>query len=161
MAGSKARGLLDRALILFFCVFAFTSLVMEMYVVFGVDLREATDPLGRLWNWYAHYDPIFFDPPLFLELMCAVDGFVFGPFYLVLLYAFARRREWIRIPGLAFVGVIVYSTVVYFLAEFLAPVPGTNLGVVFAINVPYTIVPLALGWRLRHAPVWTPRPTRP
>jgi hypothetical protein len=138
----------------FFCLFAFTSLVMEMYVVFGVDLREAADPFGRAWNWYARFDPIFYDPPLFLKWMCGIDGFVFGPFYLVLLYAFVRRREWIRAPGLAYVGTIVYSTIVYFLVEFLDPVPGTDLGMVFWINIPYAIVPLWLGWRLRRAPVF-------
>lgn len=138
----------------FFALFAFTSLVMEMYVVFGVDLAHATDPLGRAWNWYAQRDPIFYDPPLFLRLMCAVDAFVFGPFYLVLLYAFARRHEWIRIPGLAYVGAIVYSTIVYFLVEFIQPLPGTDLAFVFWVNVPYTVVPIWLGWRLRQAPAF-------
>jgi hypothetical protein len=154
MTSRAPRPLTDWVLLAFFLLFAFTSLVMEMYVVLGVDLREATDPFGRAWNWYARFDPIFYDPPLFLKIMCGVDGFLFGPFYLVLLYAFARRREWIRAPGLAYVGTIVYSTIVYFLVEFLDPVPGTDLAVVFWINIPYTIVPLWLGWRLRRAPVF-------
>jgi hypothetical protein len=154
MGSGPPRRLTDVVLMAFFLLFAFTSLVMEMYVVFEVDLETATDPLGRAWNWYAHRDPIFHEPPLFLWIMCAVDAFLFGPFYLVLLYAFWGRREWIRAPGLAYVGTIVYSTVVYFGIEFLDPLPGTDLWLVFWINVPYTLVPLWLGWRLRRAPVF-------
>lgn len=154
MSAPPSRSATDVILIGFFCLFAFTSLVMEMYIVFGVDLHTATDPLGRAWNWYAARDPIFYDPPLFLKVMCGVDGFLFGPFYLVLIYAFVRRREWIRPPGLAFVATIVYSTVVYFGVEFLEPLEGTDLAIVFWINIPYTIVPLWLGWRLRRRPVF-------
>lgn len=154
MGNARPRKRTDVVLMAFFVLFAFTSLIMEMYVVLGVDLRAATDPLGRAWNWYAQRDPIFYDPPLFLWLMCAVDALAFGPFYLVLLYAFRNRREWIRIPGLAYAGTIVYSTVVYFGIEFLDPLPDTDLSLVFWVNVPYTIVPLWLGWRLRRSPVF-------
>jgi len=154
MAGRTELRRGDRLLMAWLGLFAFTSLVMEGYLLLGGDLREASDPLGRLWAWYAARDPIFFDPPLFLRWMCAVDAALFGPFYLVALYAFARRRAWIRLPGLAYVGTIVYSTVLYFGVELLDPVPGTDLAVVAAVNAPYVLVPLWLAWRLRREPVF-------
>ncbi|KIG18403.1 hypothetical protein DB30_00688 [Enhygromyxa salina] len=140
---------LDLALVACFCVFAFTSLVMEMYIVFGVDLRAATDPFGSAWRFYAQWDPLFFDTPLWLRIMCGIDGFVFGPFYLVLIWAFVRGHAWIRIPALLYVSAIVYSTLVYFGYEFVAERERANLAMVVLVNVPYTIVPIVLGWRVR------------
>ena len=141
----------DLVLVAFFALFAFSSLVMEMYVVFGADLRSARDPFGRAWHFYASiWDPIFLDTPLWLRVMCGIDGFVFGPFYLVLIYAFVRRRDWIRIPAIVFVSAIVYSTLVYFGVELLGEGARANLPMVVLVNVPYTIVPLLLAWRVRR-----------
>jgi hypothetical protein len=138
----------------FLGVFAFTSLVMETYLLLGPDLREADDPLGRLWAWYAARDPVFFDPPLFLRWMCGLDALVFGPFHVAAVFAFARRRAWIRLPGLAYAGTILYSNVIYFGVELLDPVPGTDLSVVALVNLPYVMVPVWLAWRLRAEPVF-------
>ena len=142
----------DAFLVFWFGVFAFTSLFMEQYVTFGVDLAEATDPLGRAWYWYASsFDPVFLDTPLWLRIMCTIDGYVFGPFYLVLIYAFIRGRNWIRVPALIYGAAIIYSTALYFGWEFLdaANRGRANLLGVFLVNIPYTIVPLLLMWRVR------------
>lgn len=144
---------LDLFLVACFCLFAFTSLVMEMYIVFDVDLRTASDPLGRAWRFYCQWDPLFLDTPLWLRIMCGIDGFVFGPFYLVAIYALVRRRPWIRLPALLYVAAIVYSTLVYFGYEFIAERERANLLMVTLINVPYTIIPLVFGWRM-----WRARP---
>ncbi len=138
-----------------FLVFAFTSLVMEMYITFRVDLPAATDPLGRIWFWYADsFDPIFIDPPYFLWLMCTIDGFVFGPFYLLLIAALIRGWSWIRVPAIAYVGAIVYSTGVYFGVELIEEAHRADLPMVVLINIPYTIVPLVLLVRVWKAPMF-------
>lgn len=142
----------DALLVAWFGVFAFTSLVMEQYIAFGVDLARATDPLGRVWYWYAaSFDPVFLETPLWLRIMCTIDGYVFGPFYIVLIYAFVRGRDWIRVPALIYGAAIVYSTAVYFGWELLDPAnrAEANLLAVFLVNIPYTIVPLLLMWRVR------------
>ncbi|MGB5810071.1 MAG: emopamil-binding family protein [Polyangiales bacterium] len=140
------------------CVFAVTSLVYEQYIVFGVDLSSATDVFGRSWYWYAHsFDPIFLDTPLWLRIMCTIDAYVFGIFYLVLIYALVRERNWIRVPALLYGTAIVYSTVVYFGYEFLDPAnrAQANLLMVFLVNIPYTLVPLLLMWRMRRPQPFT------
>lgn len=144
----------DLFLVAWFCVFAVTSLVYEQFIVFGVDLSATTDPVGRSWYWYARsFDPVFLDTPLWLRIMCAVDAYVFGPCYLVLIYAFVRGRNWVRVPALLYGAAIVYSTLVYFGWEFLdaGNRAQANLAVVFLVNIPYTIVPLLLMWRMRRA----------
>lgn len=149
---------LDRILVGAFVLFAFTSFVMEPYVVFAVDLGAARDPLGRAWHLYAsRWDPLFLAPPLFLRVMCAIDAVVFGPMYVALIVGFVRRREWVRTLALIYAAAIVYSTIVYFAVELLAPPPGTDLLMVIVINIPYTIMPLVLAWRVARAPVFAPQ----
>jgi hypothetical protein len=144
---------LDAFLVCCFCMFAVSSLIYEQFIVFGMDLSTTTDPFGRSWYWYAlSFDPVFLDTPLWLRIMCAIDGYVFGPCYLLFIFAFVKERNWVRIPALLYGSAIVYSTVVYFGWEFLdhANRAQANLFAVFVVNIPYTVVPLLLMWRVRH-----------
>ncbi len=150
---SLHRRPVDAFLVFWFCLFAVSSLVLEQFIVFGVDLSATTDIFGRSWYWYARsFDPIFLDTPLWLRIMCTIDAYVFGPFYLVLIYALVQERSWIRVPALLYGGAIVYSTIVYFGYEFLdrANREEANLSVVLLVNIPYTIIPLLLVWRMRR-----------
>lgn len=143
---------LDAFLVLCFSLFAISSLVFEPFIVFGVDLAAASDPVGRTWYWYASsFDPIFLETPLWLRIMCGIDAFVFGPFYLLLIYALVRERNWIRIPALLYGAAIVYSTAVYFGYEVLDPTnrAAAKLSMVFLVNIPFTLIPLLLMWRMR------------
>jgi hypothetical protein len=147
----------DRVLIAFFSLFAFTSIFMEPYVTFGVDLARATDPLGRAWYFYARkWDPLFLSPPVYLRVMTGIDEWVYGPMHLVLVYAFVRRRGWIRLPALLYCGAIIYSTLVYFLTEFVSEGHRANLVMVTVVNLPYTIVPCLLAWRMRRPDPFAP-----
>jgi len=57
------------------------------------DIARATDPLGRAWYFYARtWDPLFLDPPVYMRVMTGIDVWVYGPIYLMLNYAFLRRR---------------------------------------------------------------------
>lgn len=143
---------LDVVFAVAFCVFAVSSLVMEPYIVFGVDLRSATDPLGRGWCIYASsWDPILLDPPWSMRVMFGIDAFVFGPFYLVAAWAFFKRRAWIRVPALMYSAAMAYSMVVYFAeAAFGELAAQTDLLMVALISGPYTLMPFALAWRMRR-----------
>lgn len=149
----------DVFLVFFFCVFAVSSLIYEQFVVFGVDLSTTTDIFGRSWYWYARsFDPVFLDPPLWLRIMCTIDAYVFGSFYLVFIYAFVKGRNWVRVPALIYGSAIVYSTLVYFGWEFLDEEnrARANMLAVVVVNIPYTIVPLLLMWRVRHPEPFSP-----
>jgi hypothetical protein len=153
----------DLFLVFWFFAFSISSFVFEQFIVFGVDLSTTTDVFGRTWYWYARsFDPVFLDTPLWLRIMCTIDGYVFGAFYPVFIYAFVRGRNWVRIPALLYGSAIVYSTVVYFAWEFLdaANRQSANLPAVVIVNIPYTIVPLLLMWRVRHPAPFADRGTR-
>jgi hypothetical protein len=142
----------DLALVCFFALGAFTSLVMEPYFVFGIDYHRAGDPFAAGWLLYASsWDPAFLDRPLFLRIICGIDLFVFGPFYFFLIYGFIKERQWIRLPALVWAAAIVYSTVEYFAWEFIGERGRANLAMVVLCNIPYTIMPLLTAYRVRRA----------
>ncbi len=143
---------MDLFLLCWFSIFCLTSLVFEQYIVFDVDLAKSQDVIGQIWYWYAKsYDPVFLDTPLWLRVMCTIDAYVFGGCYLFFIYALIKGDNAIRLPALLYGSAIVYSTVVYFGWEFLDEKnrQEANLLAVFIVNIPYTIVPLLLMWRVR------------
>lgn len=158
MSSARTEHPLDKLFIVAFSIFAFTSLILEQWIVWGVDLRTATDPLGQAWFWYAEtYDPLLLDRLLSIRVMFGIDAFVFGTFYLVLVYAFVRRRNWIRMPALLYGAAMFYSIVVYVVMEaFSEHAEQTNLPMVLLIGAPYSIIPLLLVWRM-----WKPEPFGP
>lgn len=101
--------------------------------------------LESVWQIYFKWDPIFAQPPAWLWLMCWIEVCVFGPLYVASAYVIwkgrQRQRDWILLP---FSGALLYSTVVYFGMEFLEPVSGTNLVVVVLVNIPWSILPIAV-----------------
>ncbi len=143
----------DLFLVFWFCVFSVSSFIYEQYIIFDVDLASATDIFGRSWYWYASsFDPVFLDTPLWLRIMCGIDGYLFGACYPAFIYAFIKGCNWVRVPALVYGSAIIYSTLVYFGWEFLDPTnrEEANLLAVFIVNIPYTIVPLLLMWRVRN-----------
>lgn len=143
---------LDAFLVAWFCIGTVTSFVFETYIVFDVELSERADPVARIWYWYASsFDPVFLDPPLWLRAACAVDGYVFGPCYLVLIYAFVRERAWVRTPARLFAAAIVSLGLAYCAWEVLDPENRARADrvAVLAIAGPFTLVPLLLAWRVR------------
>jgi hypothetical protein len=155
MQGTGTQHPLDKVFLVAFPIFAFTSIVLEQWIVWGVDLRSATDPIGRAWGWYAQtLDPLLLDRLLSIRVMFGIDAFVFGPFYLVLFYAFLRRCNWIRMPALLYGSAMFYSVLVYVLmGVFSEHAAQTNLPLVLLIGAPYTIMPLLLIYRM-----WAPYP---
>jgi EXPERA (EXPanded EBP superfamily) len=150
-----------------FVVFALTSWIFEPYVVwrfdfykfaplqswslqshwiksFAVPQSGAYELVGSLWRWYNQFDPLFFDTPDWLRLMCAFDMVGFGAAYVAMLYGFSKRAEWLRPLAIVYSSAIIYSCIIYFLYEFAFAPAGTNLVVVVLVNAPYLIVPLWL-----------------
>jgi hypothetical protein len=182
MTGKKTPPLsgVDRFLVGHFVAFAITSWLFEPYLVLGWDLR-AFPPLGELpglatqvaphtlaytaagslWRWYAEHDPVFFDCPAWLLLMCAWDWFVHGTFYLWALYAWWHRLESARLWSIIVSSELLYSCIIYFAWEVMAAPHGTSMLVVFGVNLPYAIMPAVLLWRAtRPGPFFPGNKTR-
>ena len=154
---SHGTGLAERPRDVFFvvcfAVFAFSSC-----------FSDTLHALGRLqgegfWadahRWYAEVagDRFFEANHLFLRISTGISGLVFGPFYLLLIYAFVTGANWIRIPALVYVGAMAHGMVEFLYWEYWLVGPRPEHGSVFlAFNLPYLVVPLLLALRMWREP---------
>jgi len=143
----------DWLFVLAFGFFAFSSIFSDSLVARGIALAPDSPSFWARANyWYAAgSDPHLLDPPLALRLQTAVSAFVFGPFYILLVYAFVTARDWIRMPAILYVAAMEYGMAIFLGGEFFGPRPPTNLARFWAFNAPYVLMPLLLAVRMRRA----------
>lgn len=149
---------LDYFIFSWFCLFAFVALIFEPLYYFGCDWNGLTCPLAasndvvnhtrNLWMIYAAWDPMFYVVPMWLRVMCYIEVFIFGPLYVITVYGMYYAAPWFSSVALPFAGALIYSTIVYFAMEVIENMPGTNMWLVFAVNLPWTIIPLLLVYRI-------------
>ncbi len=166
----------DWFFILFFSCFVFTSFASDLV---NAVSKPAADS-GYFWaravyDLYAvNNDPLLIANPIYMRVMTFLSAFVFGPFYVLLVYSFIRGKNWIRPFALFYAGMIVESMVVIIVAEFVGdaalfsqicqgvkPIEelakaGLNQDLTvqnpvkfMAFNLPYKIIPLLLAVRMR------------
>jgi hypothetical protein len=167
----------DLIFILFFSCFVFTSFAADF--VNGVMSPSADSGyvMARaVYNLYAvNNDPLLIANPSWMRAMCFLSAFVFGPFYIVLVYSFVKGKNWIRPFALVYAGMIIESMIVIIYVEFAGDaalfgqmcqggVKATeelaraglnqdltvqNVFKFMAFNLPYKILPLMLALRMR------------
>jgi len=142
----------DWFFVLAFSVFAFTSFFSDALAGLGVEFRPDS---ASFWNranyWYAaDTDPYFLTHPVHLRIQTFISGFVFGPFYVVLVYAFVTGKDWVRLPAIIYVSAMAYGMLIFLGSEFLGGLPPTNFAKFAAFNFPYLLAPLMLGYRMRR-----------
>ncbi len=97
-------------------------------------------------------------PPVWMRFVTGLSAFVYAPFYLVLVYALIRGRNWIQLPAVIYATMIVTLTgVVVFGVEFIGEQPYRTpnpLGFL-AYNLPYVLIPLLLLIRMRKPEPFT------
>lgn len=145
----------DIFFIVVFAIFACTSAISDAIPTLGLDISQhASTWFGRA-NWsYGHdTDPLFIHPPVWMRFVTGLSAFVYGPFYLVLVYALARGRNWIQVPAVMYATAITVITgVVVFGAEFFGEDPAMrvqNVPKFLSLNLPYVLVPILLLARMR------------
>jgi hypothetical protein len=135
---------------LFFCYASFSS---DAWHALGA--MDDTTFWGRGNLWYARFagDDFFLRDLACARLNTGISAFVFGPFYILLVYAFVRGRDWIRLPALIYVGAMMHGLVEFMVWEWvIGPPPRHPIGF-WLFNGPFAIVPLLLLWRM-----WRPAP---
>ena len=142
----------DRLFIIFFSFFVCSSFFTSSLRALNVPLTpDSKNFVLRGLYWYGlKIDPLYiFNPPWF-QIVSFIDAFIYGPFYLLLIYALVKGKNWIRLPALLYVSAIASSTTIAFGTEYLGDSPPLNTPLFLAINLSYLLVPLALGYRMRH-----------
>jgi hypothetical protein len=155
-----SRRRIDIFFALVFAVFAVTSAIADAVPTLGIDFSQPSDNfLANSNYWYAHdADPLFMNPPVWMRIVTGLSAFVYGPFYLVLVYALLRGRNWIQLPAVIYAtmissitGIIVFGVEFFGEPEFQTPNPAKFL----AFNLPYVFVPLLLLIRMRRPAPFT------
>jgi hypothetical protein len=145
-----------------FLAFAVTSVISDLLPTVSIDFSPTSgNPLVQGNYWYAHdADPLFMHPPVWMRLVTGLSAFVYGPFYLVLVFAIVRGRNWIQLPAVIYATMIsVITGVIVFGVEFFGePQYQTHNPVKFlAFNLPYVVIPLILLARMRKPEPFTRR----
>jgi len=136
----------DLFFIFIFALFACTSLFGDAQHALGwVDVGEGG---GMAWYIAASQDQFFAANHAFTRFSTGVSAFVYGPFYLLLVYAFIAGKNFIRPMALVYAGAIVYGTVQFTWWEFtIGPAPRVA-SVFWAFNGPYLLIPALLAARM-------------
>jgi hypothetical protein len=143
----------DYFLIICFSCFAGTSFFTSSLLALNVPLTPESKffLVGALYWYGTNIDPAVIENPPYLQIQSFIDAFIFGPFYLLLIYALIKGKNWIRLPAIIYVSAITYSMILYLWIEIMGNNPPNNNVAFLAINLPYLFIPLALGYRMRYA----------
>jgi len=143
----------DLVLCLAFAGFAASTFTVDVWAVSG--RIHGDDALANALRGYTtSVDPLFGVMPFYVRALMILSLFAFGPMDVLVVYAFVRRREWIRIPALVFAGAQIAAMTTYFLIEALGDIPPRSWPLLVAANGPYLLFPALLVFRLRRAPVF-------
>lgn len=145
-----------------FATFTVTSGSADLVPTLGIDFSQPTGNfLVDSNHWYAHdADPLFMNPPVWMRIVTGLSAFVYGPFYIVLVYALLRGRNWIQLPAVIYAtmistitGIIVFGVEFFGEPEFQTQNPVKFL----AFNLPYVLIPILLLIRMRKPMPFTRR----
>lgn len=143
---------LDALLCAGFAAFAGSTFTVDVWAVTG--RMHGDDALARALRGYTAIDPLFGKMPLHVWALMAISLFVFGPMDLLVVYALARGRAWIRTPGLLFAGAQMSAMTLYFVFEATSELRPTSWPLVIAANGPYLLLPALLALRLHREPLF-------
>jgi hypothetical protein len=133
--------------------FAGSTFTVDLWAVTG--RIHGDDALARALRGYtAAADPLFGKMPPHVWVLMAISLFVFGPMDVAVVYALARCRTWIRVPGLLFAGAQITAMTTYFGIEAYGDLRPLSWATVIAANLPYVLFPALLAWRLRREPLF-------
>ena len=108
-----------------FAIFASTSFLSDTANTVGRPNPRSGNPMARLVYPQVGWLRSCADrqPALRASHRRVRIGAAFGVFYFVLIYAFVRGREWIRLPVIFYAGMIVMGTGLYLAVGALGDAP--------------------------------------
>ena len=86
--------------------------------------------------------------PVWWKVTVLIDAVFFGPFYLFGIYAFLKKRNWIKIPSIIYSSVMLTNVVIILGEEIYGPYASPQLPVVLLVNLPWLIIPIIIIYRI-------------
>lgn len=146
----------DYVFLVFFCWAFVSCMISDAIPTLGIVQAPDSPNILAQWNYtYASVnDPLFLHPPVWMRFVTGLSAFVYAPFYVVLVYALIRGRNWIQLPAVIYAtmivtltGVVVFGVEFWGEPEYRTPNPAGFL----AFNLPYVLIPLLLLIRMRKS----------
>ena len=159
LAVPLSRRPLDVALVAFFVVnLCFTTYVVSLEQIVIADPLHFTPPgwpperlLALVHWWERSFDPLLLARPAWYRATIWLDVLVFGPFYAAAIYAFARGRDWIRLPSVIWASML-FTNVFIILFDELKGIHATpSPGVGVAANASWLLVPVVVIGRMARS----------
>ncbi len=133
-----------------FSFFAFSSFFSDSWHALGLLEGDAFWSRANRWYGEVAQDHFFLADHDYIRINTGISGMVYGPFYVLLVYAFVKGKNWIRIPAFLYVGAMMHGVIEFYIAEYwIGPPPGNPI-VFWAFNGPYGVIPLLLAYRMRN-----------
>ena len=144
----------DYLFIVFFSWAFITCIISDAIPTLGVVESPHSSNILARWNYsYASVnDPLFLHPPVWMRFVTGLSAFVYAPFYLLLVFALLKAKNWIQLFSVIYgtlivgiTGVIVFGVEFFGEQQWRTPHPWSFL----AFNLPYVLIPLLLIIRMR------------
>jgi hypothetical protein len=155
---SKRPG--DIAILAFF-------LVNLLFITYVVDFEQLTVPdsahftypawpppaaVDMVHNYGRTFDPLLMARPPWWKATIWIDALIFGPFYLVGIFAYITGRAWIRIPSIIYSTMLITNVIIILSEEIYGVHAAPNLPVVLLLNFPWLALPLYIIYRMWRDP---------
>jgi emopamil binding protein len=156
----------ELAIVAFFAVnLAFITYMVDLEQLVIADPYHFTYPwwpprfaVDAVHWWGRTYDPVLMARPVWWKATIWIDALCFGPFYAVAIYAFGRRRRWIRIPALLWSATMLTNVSIILAEEAFGEHRTAQLAVVLLANAAWVAFPLLVLYRMaREEPFPLPR----
>lgn len=135
-------------LLLISYVVSLEQIVISNPAAFVRPLWPPRSALALIHWWEKTFDPLLWARPAWYRATIWIDVLIFGPFYAAAIYAYARGREWIRIPSILWTGMMLANVTIIMFDEFLGVHASPRPMIVLAANASWVVVPMIVLWRM-------------
>lgn len=104
--------------------------------------------LDAIHWWGRNFDPLLMARPVWWKMTIWFDDLIYGPFYIVAIYAYTRGKEWIRIPSIIYATMMITGVTVILGEEAFGPHKAPQFIMVLAANAAWLILPAFIIYRM-------------
>jgi len=158
--GAPRRRLVDIIILiyLFFNLF-FISYLFDLEQIVIINTSHFNYPIWPprfivdLSHWWgSNFDPLLNARPVWWRATIWIDAIFFGPYYAFAIYAFLKRKNWIRVPSIVYASVMLTNVTIILSEEIWGPLATPHLAAVVGANASWIVVPALILYRMSREP---------
>ena len=118
-------------------------------------------PCVRAIHWWGKTaDKLVLARPVWFQVAIWLEIVVQAPFYAVAIYAFLRRKNWIRLPAVVYAVVLLTIMPIVLGEQYFGEHATDKPALVTAVYAAYVVMPLAVLYRVKDAEVFPAPPAK-